>query len=89
VAAPVTVGEVADGAPPDPVEVSLLRVREAHADLVAGTLLLRGESLGTSPDTTPTVTLSDVPLVVLSANEVEVLAQLPLGLEAERTGCAW
>jgi hypothetical protein len=78
----VTVGEVADGAPPEPVEVSLLRVREAHADLVAGTLLLRGESLGTSPDTTPTVTLSDVPLTVLSATEVEVLAQLPVALEA-------
>jgi hypothetical protein len=81
-AAPVTVGEVIDGAPPGPVLVSLLRVREAHADLVAGTLLLRGESLGTSPDTTPTVTLSDVPLVVLSATEVEVLAQLPGALEA-------
>ncbi len=85
-AAPVTVGEVADGAPPEPVEVSLLRIREAHADLVAGTLLIRGESLGTSPDTTPTVTLSDVPLFVESANEVEVLARLPGGLR--RTGFA-
>jgi hypothetical protein len=81
-AAPVTVGEVADGAPPGPVQVSLLRVREAHADLVAGTLLLRGESLGTSPDTTPTVTLSDVPLTVLAADEVSVLAQLPVPLDA-------
>jgi hypothetical protein len=81
-AAPVDVGEVADGAPPGPVPVSLLRVREAHADLVAGTLLLRGESLGTSPDTTPTVTLSDVPLTVLSADEVSVLAQLPVPLDA-------
>jgi hypothetical protein len=81
-AAPVAVGDVADGAPPGPVQVSLLRVREAHADLVAGTLLLRGEALGTSPDTTPTVTLSNVPLTVLSATEVEVLAQLPGALEA-------
>jgi hypothetical protein len=80
-AAPMTVGEVADGAPPEPVQGSLLRIREAHADLVAGTLLLRGEGLGTSPDTTPTVTLSDVPLTVLSAAETEVLAELPVALE--------
>jgi hypothetical protein len=81
-AAAVALGEGTDpGTSPGLVPLYLLRIREAHADLVAGTLLLRGKSLGTTPGTTPTVTLADAPLTVVSANEVEVLAQLPKALQ--------
>ena len=57
-----------------------LTVETAEADLTAETLLITGKKLVWSNDTDVQVTLAGAPLVVLSAAETQILAQLPPGL---------
>jgi hypothetical protein len=54
-----------------------LIVQKAEADLAAGTLSMEGQNLVGRDETNVTVTLAGTSLVVLSATESRVLAQLP------------
>lgn len=57
-----------------------LVVQSAEADLSAETLLIEGQNLLWNNDSAVAVTLAGSPLVILSATNAQVLAQLPPGL---------
>jgi hypothetical protein len=57
-----------------------LVVQRAEADLAAETLLVEGQNLLSRQDSEVSLTLAGMPLAILSATDVQVLAQLPTGL---------
>jgi hypothetical protein len=58
----------------------VLRIREAHADMEQGQLLISGENLVRRASDEVYVTLAGEPLTVLRRSEIEVLAALPAGI---------